>query len=163
MQGTSGAIRKTEPNILHRYNTRRRKQIMESDHEACIERLELMVKESQDQMLHQQSEMQTQMARLMELMIAFMREKGQASTAETRNDSPNVEGPPAKNSEHAQGETRQEQRPIPTPAAQAPPVIYLNPIAAGQFILGTRGMNAGVSSADPITLDHEEPEKTEGQ
>ena len=131
MQGTPGAIRKTEPNILHRYNTRRRKQIMESDHEARIERLELMVKESQDQMLRQQSEMQTQMARLMELMTASMKEKGQASTAETRNDSPNVEGPPANNPEHAQGETRPEQRPTLAPATQAPPVIYLNPIGAG--------------------------------
>ena len=120
MQGTSGAIRKTEPNILHRYNTRRRKQIMESDHEARIERLELMVKESQDQMLRQQSEMQTQMARLMELMIAPMKEKGQASTAEARNDSPNVEGPPANNSEPSQGKPRQEQRPTPPPTAQAP-------------------------------------------
>ena len=66
---------------------------MESDHEARIERLELMVKESQDQMLRQQNEMQTQMARLVELMTASMREKGQASTAETRNDPPNVESP----------------------------------------------------------------------
>ena len=96
-------------------------------------------------------------------MTASMRGKGQASTAKTRNDPLNVESPPANNPEPAQEETRQEQRPIPTPAAQAPPVIYLNPIAAGQFIPGTRGMNAGVSSADPITLDHEEPEKTEGQ
>ena len=109
MQGTSGAIRKTEPNILHRYNTRRRKQIMESDHEARIERLELMVKESQDQMLRQQSEMQTQMARLMELMTASMKEKGQASTAETRNDSPKVQSPPTNNLEPDQGEPRQEQ------------------------------------------------------
>ena len=68
-----------------------------------------MVKKSQDQMLRQQSEMQTQMARLMELMTASMKEKGQASTAETRNDSLNVEGPPANNPEHAQGETRPEQ------------------------------------------------------
>ena len=123
-----------KPNILHCYNTRRRKQIMESDHEARIERLELMVKESQDQMLRQQSKMQTQMARLMELMTASMKEKGQASTAETKNDSPNVEGLPANNPEHAQGEIGLEQRPAPTPATQASPVIYLNPIGAGQFI-----------------------------
>ena len=162
MQGTSGAIRKTEPNILHRYNTRRRKQIMESDHEARIERLELMVKESQDQMLRQQNEMQTQMARLMELVTVSMKEKGQPSTAETRSDSPNVEGPPANNPEPNQGEPRQEQQPAPTPAAQAPPVIYLNPIAAGQFIPGTQGVNAGILSADPIALDHEEPERIKG-
>ena len=136
---------------------------MENDHEAHIERLELMVKESQDQMLRQQSEMQTQMARLMELMTASMKEKGQASTAETRNGSPNVEGPPANNPEPSQGEPRQEQRPTPPPATQAPPVIYLNPIGAGQFIPETQGVNAGVSSADPIALDHEEPERTEGQ
>ena len=127
---------------------------MDSDHEARIERLELMVKESQDQMLRQQSEMQTQMARLMELVTVSMKEKGQPSTAETRSDSPNVEGPPTNNSEHAQGEPRQEQRPAPTPAAQASLVIYLNPIAAGQFIPGTQGVNARVSSADLIALDH---------
>ena len=70
--------------------------------------------------------MQTQMARLMELMTTSMREKGQASTAETRNDPPNIESPPANNPEPTQGETRQEQRPAPTPATQALLVIYLN-------------------------------------
>ena len=64
--------------------------------------------------------MQTQMVRLMELMIASMKEKGQASTAKTRNDTPNIESPLANNPEPAQMETRQEQRHTPTPAAQAP-------------------------------------------
>ena len=59
-------------------------------------------------MLHQQNEMQTQIARLMELMTASMKEKGQASTAETRNDPPNIESPPPNNSEPAQEETRQK-------------------------------------------------------
>ena len=49
---------------------------MESDHEARIERLELMVKESQDQMLYWQCKMQTQIVKLMEVMIASLKEKG---------------------------------------------------------------------------------------
>ena len=57
------------------------------------------------------------MARFMKLMTASMKEKGQASTDETQNDPPNVESPPANNPEPAQRETRQEQRPIPTPTA----------------------------------------------
>ena len=99
----------------------------------------------------------------MELMIASVKERGQASTAETRNDPSNVESPSANNPEPTQGEPRQEQWPNPPPIAQALWVIYLNPIAAGQFILDTQGVNVEVSLADPITLDHEEIEKTEGQ
>ena len=79
---------------------------MESDHEARIKRLELMVKESQDQMLRQQYKMQNQIAKLMELMTAFMKEKGQASTTEMRNDLPNAKSPSANNPEPAQEETR---------------------------------------------------------
>ena len=43
--------------------------------------------------------MRNQIAKLMELMTTSIKEKGQASTAEIRNDPPNVKNPPLKNQE----------------------------------------------------------------
>jgi len=55
---------------------------MENDHQARIERLELMYRESQELMLKRNDELQTQVAELMKLVAASLKEKGQTSTVE---------------------------------------------------------------------------------
>ena len=59
---------------------------MENDHQSCIERLELMYRESQEQLAHRNEELQSQMAELTKLLSEALKEKRQMSIVNVRKN-----------------------------------------------------------------------------
>jgi len=81
---------------------------MDNDHQESIERLELMYKESNDQMLQGQNEKQIQIMKLMELIANSAKKKGLAITFDMGKEPVNPENQPTSSIEATQEETHQE-------------------------------------------------------
>ena len=62
---------------------------MENDHQAYIERLKLMYRESQEQSLCRNKEFQALIAKVTKLLSEALKEKGQTSTIDMEKESIN--------------------------------------------------------------------------